>query len=154
VDGDDEVDVLEHLDSLVRKSLVVADHTTTRYGLFETIRQFAEDRLSEAGALERLEIGMLRTSLARPRLAGASGRLRRDAVDWVELELANLRAGFRWSAARGELDCHRHRALPADGPPQLLRRSRPRSCSTPPAADVARLPRLYTGAGYVLCRTS
>src|SRR5213078_1271126 len=53
-EGADEVDVLGHLDSLVRKSLVVADHTTprTRYSLFETIRQFAEDRLSETGALE------------------------------------------------------------------------------------------------------
>jgi predicted ATPase len=49
----DVVDVLGHFDSLVRKSLVVADHTTThtRYGLFETIRQFAEDRLEAAGEL-------------------------------------------------------------------------------------------------------
>ena len=55
VDGADDVDVLRHLDSLVRKSLVVADHTATRtrYRLFETIRQFAEDRLAETGALER-----------------------------------------------------------------------------------------------------
>ena len=30
VDGADDVDVLRHLDSLVRKSLVVADHTATR----------------------------------------------------------------------------------------------------------------------------
>ena len=55
VDGADDVDVLRHLDSLVRKSLLVADHavTRTRYSLFETIRQFAEDRLAEVGALER-----------------------------------------------------------------------------------------------------
>src|SRR2546428_589826 len=55
VDGADGVDVLRHLDSLVRKSLVVADHTATRtrYSLFETIRHFAEDRLAETGALER-----------------------------------------------------------------------------------------------------
>jgi predicted ATPase len=55
IDGPDDVDVLRHLDSLVRKSLVVADHTATRtrYRLFETIRQFAEDRLADAGALER-----------------------------------------------------------------------------------------------------
>src|SRR5207244_9373983 len=55
VDGADDVDVLRHLDSLVRKSLLVADHTVTRtrYSLFETVRRFAEDRLAEAGALER-----------------------------------------------------------------------------------------------------
>src|SRR5205823_1093543 len=37
VEGADEVDLLGHLDSLVRKSLVVADHTAprTRYGLYE-----------------------------------------------------------------------------------------------------------------------
>jgi predicted ATPase len=47
----DAVDVLRHLDSLVRKSLVVADHTNTRtrYSLFETIRQFAEDRRRRLG---------------------------------------------------------------------------------------------------------
>ena len=34
----------------------------------------------------------------------------RDAVDWVEAELGNLRAGYRWSAARGDLDGRdRHR---------------------------------------------
>ena len=56
VDGTDDVDVLRLLDSLVRKSLVVADHrgTRTRYDLFETIRQFGEDRLIEAGALEQV----------------------------------------------------------------------------------------------------
>ena len=50
----DEVDILARLDSLVRKSLVVADHAVarTRYSLFETIRQFAEDRLSETGVRE------------------------------------------------------------------------------------------------------
>ena len=107
-DAADDVEVLRHLDSLVRKSLVVADHraTRTRYRLFETIRQFAEDRLAETGALER----------ARDRhaeyFAGESGRRWeywngpgwRDSVDWVEAELDNLRAGYQWSAARGDLE--------------------------------------------------
>ncbi len=55
VDGADDVDVLRHLDSLVRKSLLVADLTATRtrYSVFETIRQFAEDRLAETGGLAR-----------------------------------------------------------------------------------------------------
>ena len=80
VDGDDEVDVLEHLDSLVRKSLVVADHTTarTRYGLFETIRQFAEDRLSETGALERMRDR--HAACLRSRGRGPLGALGRSAV--------------------------------------------------------------------------
>src|SRR3954449_7684026 len=55
VDADD-VDVLGQLDSLVRKWMVVADYIATRarYRLYETIRQFAEDRLAEAGGPERL----------------------------------------------------------------------------------------------------
>ena len=56
VEDADDVDVLERLDSLVRKSLVVVDHAAahTRYGMFETIRQFAEEQLSATGGLERL----------------------------------------------------------------------------------------------------
>ena len=50
----DEIEVLQTLDSLVRKSLVIADHSAprTRYGMFETIRQFAVDRLTDAGDAE------------------------------------------------------------------------------------------------------
>ena len=121
VDGADDVDVLRHLDSLVRKSLVVADHTATRtrYSLFETIRQFAEDRLAETGALERARdrhaAYFAREAAARWEHWNGPGW--RDAVDWVEAELGNLRSGYRWSAAtrrpRGR-DRHR-RARRADG---------------------------------------
>ena len=120
-DEADDVDVLRHLDSLVRKSLVVADHTTTRtrYRLFETIRQFAEDRLAEQGALERARD---RHAEYFAREAGSrwehwNGPGWRDAVDWVEAELDNLRAGYQWSAARGDArggDRHR-RARRAHG---------------------------------------
>jgi predicted ATPase len=108
LDDADDIDVLRHLDSLVRKSLVVADHTAsrTRYGLFETIRQFAEDRLGEAGALaatrDRHAAHFAREAVARWEHWNGPGW--RDAVDWVEVELGNLRAGYRWSAARGALD--------------------------------------------------
>src|SRR5438105_12090458 len=108
VDAGDDVDVLRHLNSLVRKSLVVADHTTTRtrYGLFETIRQFAEDRLAEVSALEQTRDRhaeyFAREAAARWEHWDGPGW--RDAVDWVEAELGNLRAGYVWSAARGDLE--------------------------------------------------
>ena len=103
----DEIDVLRHLDSLVRKSLVVADHTATRtrYSLFETIRQFAEDRLDAAGERRRPATATRPTS---PEQASArwdrwNGPGWRDAVDWVDAEFGNLRAasggarpGARW----------------------------------------------------------
>jgi predicted ATPase len=100
----DEVDVLRHLDSLVRKSPVVADHTTThtRYSLFETVRQFAEDRLEAVG-----ELAATRDRHAAHFAGDASARFDRwngpgwrDAVDWVEAEFGNLRVAFRWSSAR------------------------------------------------------
>ncbi len=153
----DDVDLLERLDSLVSKSLVTVDHSgaRTRYGMFETIRQFAEEQLSETGGLERM----------RDRHAAHFGReaaLRwehwngpgwRDAVDWVEIELDNLRSAFRWSVERSELevatDIAAHAALmgfsvqlfeTVGWAEELLEAAT--------AADVRRLPRLYTAAGY------
>src|SRR4051812_14939885 len=155
--GADEVDVLGHLDSLVRKSLVVADHTTprTRYGLFETIRQFAEDRLSETGALE-----LVRDRHAAHFAHEAANRWERwngpgwrDAVDWVDGELANLRSGFRWSATRGEVevatDIAAHAALMGFSV-QLFETLTwaEELLDAASGADVRRLPRLYTAAGY------
>jgi predicted ATPase/class 3 adenylate cyclase/DNA-binding CsgD family transcriptional regulator len=157
VDDADEVDVLRHLDSLVRKSLVVADHsaTRTRYALFETIRQFAEDRLAEDGSLDeaRDRHASYFAREAATRWEGWEGPGWRAAVDWVETELGNLRTAHRWSASRGDLevatDIAAHAALMGFSvqlfetvawAEELLERAT--------AADVRRLPRLYTAAGY------
>ena len=156
-DGADELDLLERVDSLVRKSLVRAEHasTNTRYTTFETIRQFAEEQLSAPG-----ELGRLRDRHAAYFAAEAVSRWERglgpgwrNSADWVEIELGNLRSAFRWSSDRGEItvaaDIAAHGALLGFSVPlfetvgwaeELL-----------PAAvgvDVRRLPRLYTGAGY------
>jgi predicted ATPase/class 3 adenylate cyclase len=47
----DAIDVADHIQSLVNKSLVTAEHMTTtlRYRLLETIRQYAEDQLLHIG---------------------------------------------------------------------------------------------------------
>ena len=153
----DVVDVLRHLDSLVRKSLVVADHTTTRtrYSLFETIRQFAEDRLEAAGELvaTRDRHAAYFAGEASARWDRWNGPGWRDAVDWVDAEFGNLRAAFRWSSGRGEAvvatDIAAHAALMGFSV-QLFETLAwaeeliPAAC----VADVSRLPRLYTGAGY------
>ncbi len=157
VDGADDVDVLRHLDSLVRKSLVVADHTATRtrYSLFETIRHFAEDRLAETGALEpsrdRHAEYFARESATRWEHWNGPGW--RDAVDWVEAELGNLRSGYQWSARRGELevatDIAAHAALMGFSVQLFETLAWAEELLAPAtAADVRRLPRLYTAAGY------
>lgn len=87
VDATDDVDVLRLLDSLVRKSLVIADHSgaRTRYGLFETIRQFGEDRLAEVGSLEQA-----RDSHAKYFARDAAAR-------WQHWEGPGWRAAVDWS---------------------------------------------------------
>ncbi len=156
-DGGDDVELLRHLDSLVRKSLVVADHAAarTRYRQFETIRQFAEDRLAEAGALEptrdRHAAHFARAAVGRwDRWDGPGWR---DAVDWVEVELGNLRAAHQWSTGRGDAvvatDIAAHAALMGFSG-QLFETLAWAEAVLPlaTAADVPRLPRLGTAAGY------
>ena len=153
----DEIDVLGNLDSLVRKSLVVADHSAaaTRYHLYETIRQFAEDRLADGGGYERAHD----THAAYFARRAASEWTRwngpgwRDTVDWVELELDNLRAGFRWSTEHGHIevatDIAAHAALMAFSV-QLFETIAwaEELLEAASSADVLRLPRLYTAAGF------
>ncbi len=157
VDGDDDVEVLRHLDSLVRKSLVVADHATarTRYALFETIRQFAEDRLAEHGGLEttRDAHAAYFARQAVVRWDAWDGPGWRASVDWAELELGNLRVAYRWSAARGNLDVATdvaaHAALMGFSVQLFETLAWAEELLGPAtAADVRRLPRLYTAAGY------
>ena len=53
----DEFDILDLLDQLVNKSLVTAKHLSqgvVRYNMLESIRQYAHERLLEAGEQERL----------------------------------------------------------------------------------------------------
>ena len=157
IDDVDEIDVLRHLDSLVRKSLVVADHsaTTTRYRLYETIRQFAGDRLADAGNRGRTR-DVHAAHFGRQAVVEWErwdGPGWRDAVDWVELELGNLRAGLRWSVERGQMevatDIAAHAALMGFSV-QLFETLAwaEELLDAASTADVPRLPRLYAAAGY------
>jgi predicted ATPase/DNA-binding CsgD family transcriptional regulator len=153
----DTVDILDGLDSLVRKSLVVAHHAGhgTRYTMYETIRQFAEEQLTASGRLE----GLRDRHAAHFGQAAAAmyvqwnGPRWRASVDWLETELDNLRAAFRWSAHREQwevaTDIAAHTALigfsvqrfeTVAWAEELL--------PAATAANVPRLPRLCTGAGY------
>jgi predicted ATPase/DNA-binding CsgD family transcriptional regulator len=153
----DEIDVLSQLDSLVGKSLVVADHGSgrTRYRLYETIRQFAEERLSESGALTRIadRHADLFADAAAARWSSWNGPGWRDSVDWVAAELGNLRAAFHWSMERGRttaaVDVAAHTAL--IGFSVELFESvawAEEAIEAATAANVPRLPRLLTAAGY------
>ena len=157
VGADDAFDVVDLLDSLVRKSLVTASHATgeVRYGLLETIRQFAEGELSTLGDLEavrdRHSTYFAREVVARWERWNGPGF--RDAVDWVTIEFSNLRAAFRWSSSRADIetaaDIAAHAAMIGVSTELFETVGWVEDVlAAATAADVRRLPRVYTAAGY------
>ena len=105
---DDEFAVLDLLDALVRKSLLVVDRTSgrSRFSMLETIRQFAEEQLAAHGQSTDVRTTHARYFAERePDVLALWDSLRqREAYDWFILELANLRTAFRWAADQGDLD--------------------------------------------------
>ena len=107
--GEGVGDSLEVLASLVDKSLVRqrdgADGEP-RFGLLETIREFALEKLEEKGELEELrrrhaERFLALVEAAEPEL------LRANQVVWLErldVEHDNIRAALAWATAAGEVE--------------------------------------------------
>jgi hypothetical protein len=97
----DDFTTLDLLDALVRKSLVVADRTSerTRFSMLETIRQFAEERLIASGDADAARAAHARYFAGRESdvLSLWDSPRQREAYFWLNIELANLRAAFRWS---------------------------------------------------------
>ncbi len=104
----DEYAVLEGLDALVRKSLLIADRSSgrTRFAMLETIRQFAEDQLVASGAADQVRNAHARYFAGRENdiMAMWNGPRQRQAHEWFAAELANLRTAFRWAADHHGLD--------------------------------------------------
>jgi predicted ATPase len=108
-DGDlDEFQMLDVIDSLVRKSLAYVERTATgpRFTMLETIRQFAEERLAEGADSENVRDRHASYFADR---AEASFELFRgpqeaQAYQFVDDEIANVRAAFRWAVDHGRAD--------------------------------------------------
>jgi predicted ATPase/DNA-binding CsgD family transcriptional regulator len=98
--------VLDQLALLVDKSLVVAENTEgrTRYRPLETVRQYAQEKLSEAGeadavrARHRDHYTAMAAPLGTPGRAGDEHRM-----EQAETEIDNLRAAFAWSRENDEI---------------------------------------------------
>jgi tetratricopeptide (TPR) repeat protein len=107
-DDPDEYAILNLLDALVRKSLVVADRASerTRFSMLETIRQFAEEQLVAGGAAAEVRATHARYFAGREAdiLSLWDSARQRQAYVWFTTELANLRAAFRWAADHDDLD--------------------------------------------------
>jgi predicted ATPase len=104
----DEYALLEVLDALVRKSLLLAMRSggRTRYSMLETIRQFAEEQLVARGEASEIRAAHARFFAGREAdiMALWDSPRQREAYDWFTIELANLRTAFRWAADHGDLD--------------------------------------------------
>jgi len=104
-DGIDDWEALDLLTSLCDKSLLLVEERDgeTRYRLLETVRQYAQERLQDAGeqALwhgRHLAYFLSLAEEAEPLLAGT------DQQAWLhrlELENDNLRAAMAWSGSVG-----------------------------------------------------
>jgi len=111
VAGSDDLDeyaILEVLDALVRKSLLIANRSSgrTRFSMLETIRQFAEEQLVAGGEATEARTAHARYFAGREAdiLALWDSPRQREAYEWFATELANLRTAFRWAADHGDLD--------------------------------------------------
>jgi predicted ATPase len=104
----DEYAVLDLLDALVRKSLLVTDRSAgrTRFSMLETIRQFAEEQLVANGSATDVRTAHARHFAGREAdiVALWDSPRQREAYDWFTVELANLRTAFRWAADHDDLD--------------------------------------------------
>ena len=106
--SDDDIVVLDLLDALVRKSLLVADRSSvmTRFSMLETIREFAEEQLvaravaTDVRSAHALHFAQRETDI----LALWDSPQQREAYTWFSTEFANLRIAFRWAADHGDLD--------------------------------------------------
>ena len=93
---------LDLLSTLVGKSLVIADTTDrsqARYRLLETIREYALEKLNEAGETSRLrdrhlDLFVRRAEEAAFHLGGTDQQL---WLNWLESEHDSLRAALAWS---------------------------------------------------------
>ena len=153
----DEYTTLDLVDSLVRKSLLTAqqsgDHN--RYGLLETIRQFAEDQLADAGtfteARDRHAGYYADQTIAHYDLWPTPRQL--DAFAWLRIEFPNLRAGFRWATDRHDLNSAAAIAAHAMLLGFALQRFEPVAwaeeiLAAATAADISLLARLHCAAAY------
>jgi non-specific serine/threonine protein kinase len=102
---DGKLDILESLTSLVNNSLLRQEETADgepRFGMLETIRAYALERLSGSGEMEALQaqhaqyFGNIVLGQAGPGLYSANAP---HWLKWLEQEHDNIRATLSWSQA-------------------------------------------------------
>ena len=127
VAGSDDLDeyaILEVLDALVRKSLLIADRSSgrTRFSMLETIRQFAEEQLVAGGEASEIRAAHSRYFAGREAdiLALWDSPRQREAYDWFSDRVGQ--SAHRISVGRrpGRSGCRRHHRQPMRGGSALV----------------------------------
>ncbi len=99
--ADGEWEVLDRLDGLVNRALVQLeeDAPTPRYGLLETVRQYAREKRDQAGEEVAARTGHLQWCLALAAQAEGAllGPQQAHWLNLLEQEHANLRVALDWS---------------------------------------------------------
>jgi predicted ATPase/class 3 adenylate cyclase len=98
----DKSEVLDLLVDLVDKSLVMIEPEGGRYGLLETVRQYSEERLSEAGEGEEVRKRHLDFYLAFAERAGAqlSGPEQPSWLRQLDVDRENILSAHAWCSRR------------------------------------------------------
>ena len=109
VAGDLQLDVVDGVESLLSNNLLRTERMAggePRFGMLETIREYALERLDDRGdgqAVRRRHAGayVLLAEQAEPALRGPQ---QLSWVEWLNAELANIRAALSWAAEHGETE--------------------------------------------------
>jgi predicted ATPase/class 3 adenylate cyclase/DNA-binding CsgD family transcriptional regulator len=99
--------VLDQLTLLVDKSLVVAHDSAgrTRYGLLETVRQYALEKLGESGEADAVRARHRDHYTAIAALLDApAGSDYEQHIEQANTEIDNLRAAFSWSRENSDVE--------------------------------------------------
>ena len=110
-DGVEDWEVLDHIDSLVDKSLVVPSHAGergTRYRLLEPVRQYAQEQLSETTEPEPFRNAHARhfVDLVESASPGLRGADRARSNQRIGDDYENIRAAFTTLLEAGDLDLY------------------------------------------------
>jgi predicted ATPase/transcriptional regulator with XRE-family HTH domain len=100
-------EILDGVTSLVEKSLLRQDgDREPRFVMLETIREYAAERLKEAGPAERVRDAhaVHYLSLTEEAAVPLEGQEQRKQLDRLEVERDNLRAALEWLCTRGDAD--------------------------------------------------
>jgi predicted ATPase/transcriptional regulator with XRE-family HTH domain len=116
--GEPEGEVLAGVASLVEKSLLRQDgDQEPRFVMLETIREYASERLEEAGAAKEVREMHARhfLSLAEEAAVLVNVSEQRAWLDRLDVERDNLRAALQWAREHGDMDVGPRLALALRG---------------------------------------